>query len=206
MRLSDQDPSAEIPGSNSGDVNSSQGSQKDEPSSFSRTLAKKRDAHQAEPPAKPKKPAEIAGVEVPADLKGAQSRWDGSIPAERLAGTRAVEVPPELHQLIREISVVVNAPGNQQVHIELNSNVLQGLHIRIERQNGAVAIQFQSASAEVSRLLSNNVSALTQGLADRGVEVADIRVNSLQSLSSAPKYKGSNSERHGQGGRQGQRG
>jgi hypothetical protein len=86
-----------------------------------------------------------------------------------------VQVPPELQGLVREISSLVNVKGNQQVNIELNSNVLKGLHIQIERQkDGAIAIQFQSSSEAVTQLLSRNVDALSQGLIDRGVNVGDI--------------------------------
>ena len=55
-----------------------------------------------------------------------------------------VTLPPELQHVVREISVAVNDSGRQQVHIELNSNVLKGLHIRVERQDAGVAIRFQS--------------------------------------------------------------
>jgi Flagellar hook-length control protein FliK len=103
-------------------------------------------------------------------------------PSDRGIDTPAVEdkhivsLPPDLEQLVHEISVVVNAPGQQQVHVELNSTVLKGLQIRIDRQQGGVAIQFQSSSDEVARLLSKNVDALTQGLADRGVNLADVHI------------------------------
>jgi flagellar hook-length control protein FliK len=205
MRISDQEPSSELPEANSDDVKSSAKSRKDEPSAFSRTLAKKRDSHPPDGPAKLGRADQAGGI-VPEGQNQAQNRFDSSLSAERV-GSTPVEVPPELQQLVREISVVVNAPGNQQVHIELNSQVLKGLHIRIDRQNGAIAIQFQSASAEVSRLLSTNLNSLAQGLADRGVHVSDIRVKQPQSVASAAKYKqGSNLERRWQGGRQGQRG
>lgn len=100
-----------------------------------------------------------------------------------------VSLPPDLAQLVREISVVVKAPGQQQVHIELNSTALKGLQIRIDRQEGAIAIQFQSSSDEVARLLSKNVDALTQGLADRGVNLADIHIAGPQQTDRGQNYK-----------------
>jgi flagellar hook-length control protein FliK len=204
MRIGDQEPSGEVPATHSEDAKSEK-TRKDEPSSFSRTLAKKRDSHPLNTAAKLGR-AESEGGIVPQAEKQAQNRFDSSLSAAPV-GSTAVEVPPELQPLVREISVVANAPGNQQIHIELNSNVLKGLHIRIDRQNGAIAIQFQTASAEVSRLLSTNLNSLAQGLADRGVNVSDIRVNQPQSAASAAKYKqGSNLEKRWQGGRQGQRG
>ena len=109
-------------------------------------------------------------------MQAAPTMPDQSIQTGQGESKRMVAVPPEVQQLVREISVVVNAAGKQQVHIELNSNVMQGLHIRIERQEGAITIQFQSSSDDVSRLLLKNADALSQGLADRGVNLADIRV------------------------------
>ena len=204
MRISDQEPSGEVPATNSEDAKSEK-TRKDEPSSFSRTLAKKRDSHPPNTAAKPGG-AEGGGGIVPEDQRQAQNRSDRSLSAERVASS-PIQVPPELQQLVREISMVVNAPGNQQIHIELNSNVLKGLHIRIDRQNGAIAIQFQTASADISRLLSTNLNSLSQSLADRGVNVSDIRVNQPQSPASEPKYKQvSNLGKSWLGGRQRQRG
>jgi len=116
-------------------------------------------------------------------------------------------VPIALQELVREISVATNAAGNQQVHIEMNSNVLKGLHVVVERKDGAVAIQFQSSSDEVARLLSRNADALSQGLADRGVSVADIHVTGPRESARVADNKGrsapagENRQRGGQAGK-----
>lgn len=115
---------------------------------------------------------------------------DRAIDAAAIEGKHVVSLPPDLAQLVREISVVVNAPGQQQVHIELNSTTLKGLQIRLDRQEGGIAIQFQSSSDEVARLLSKNVDALTQGLADRGVNLADIHIAGPQQTDQGQTYKG----------------
>ena len=204
MRISDQPAAVPSSDSSSEDVGSSEKKRQDEASSFSRTLAKKRDLNRESPQAKTKNEENPGAV---ADRKEGQSRLDGPISSEGAVGASPVAVPPELQQLVREISLVANAAGNQQVHIELNSNVLKGLHINIERQNGVIKIQFVSASAEVGRLLSSNLSSLTQGLADRGLEVGDIRVNTTQKSASASQQKqGSTPDRRWLSGRQGQRG
>jgi hypothetical protein len=72
-----------------------------------------------------------------------------------------------------------------------------------------VAIQFQSASDNISQLLKTNVEALTQGLADRGVNVAEIRVSGpadSSSSSSDSKYRPGSGGRQQQGGGQQQGG
>ena len=186
----------------------------DKPSPFSKLLSKKRDpladgvldksgkpgggmfdavaAGLVAPNAPPKAPVEPS-------IKGPQT----------IESKQVVALPSELHQLVREISVVTDSSGKQQVNIEMNSSVLKGLHIRIERQEGAVAIQFQSASDNISQLLKTNVEALTQGLADRGVNVAEIRVSGpadSSSSSSDSKYRPGSGGRQQQGGGQQQGG
>src|SRR5262249_33449183 len=140
-----------------------------------------------------------------------QTGSDRSLQLSEVESQHVVQLPRELQQLVREISVVA---GGNAVNIELNSNVLKGLHIRIEKQNEAVAIQFQSTSEDVARLLSRNLDSLSQGLADRGVNVADIRVAKIQESSNTPSYKsgsksgsrsGSDSGGQSQSGRQGRR-
>ena len=108
-------------------------------------------------------------------------------PAQEVTAKHVVEIPPQLQQLVREISVVA---GRDQVHIELNSNVLKGLHIEIEKQNGGIAIQFQSSSPEVTKLLTSNMTVLSQSLADRGLSVSDIRVTDPKEASDVPAPKG----------------
>ncbi len=203
MRIDDTGAPSTDSGVKSSDRDSSR--TRDNESSFSKVLAKKRESGQEG--AKGGKPGEgdVAGM-IPG-LMGAQGLLDPSLqPAPVEGQSTVVAVPPELQQLVREISSVVNAEGNQQMNIELNSNVLKGLQIRIERQrDGAIAVQFQSSSADVARLLAKNVDVLSQGLAERGVNVANIRINRGES-SAMSTFKPRSAYSGGQqGGRQGGR-
>jgi flagellar hook-length control protein FliK len=103
-----------------------------------------------------------------------------------------------LQQLVKEILVVVQSPDQQQVHVEMNSNVLKGLQVDIHRQDGAVAIQFHSTSDQVNNLISTNIDMLSQGLEDRGVNVSSIRVAGSKESGRAQDFKGQPS-RGGQG-------
>lgn len=181
MKVTDSQPSASDPASDpsmtADDVDSSQDTGTDEPSAFAQVLAKKRQAEQESTRSQSgKQPESALDPTTMAALAQPQATFEPSMQAAPIESKRAVDVPIALQDLVREISVATNAAGNQQVHIELNSNVLKGLHVVVERKDGAVAIQFQSASDEVARLLSRNAGALSQGLADRGVHVADIQV------------------------------
>ena len=175
MKVTDPQPPASDPNVNADDFDSSQDTDNDDASAFAQVLAKKREAEQDSAQSKSKH-AEGALDPAAAGLAQPQVAFEQSLQAAPVESKRAVGVPIALQELVREISVATDAAGKQQVHIELNSNVLKGLHIVVERQDGAVAIQFQSASDEVARLLSRNSDALAQGLTDRGVSVADIHI------------------------------
>ena len=206
MKITDPQPAASDPNVNADEVDSSQNAEKDEPSHFSQVLAKKQEANQDGAKPKGGKRPESGLDPTAAGLMESPKTFDQSIQAAQVEAKRVVAVPVELQQLVREISVAVNAAEKQQVHIELNSNVMKGLHIRIDRQDGAVSIQFQSGSDEVAKLLSRNVIALSQGLADRGVSVADIRVTGPQESARVQDYKTrSNFGGRWQSGRQGGR-
>ncbi len=185
---------------------STQSSDEGEPSSFSKLLAKKRGGEQDSSQIRRGKSADsdintVAGAMFGSTGKG----FEPAISAGQVGGKQIVALPVELQQLVREISVVVNAAGNQQVNIEMNSNVLKGLHVHIERKEGVVAIQFDSTSDQVANLLTKNVESLSQGLADRGVGVAEIQVNGPRESSRARDFKGQSNSggRQQQGGRQG---
>jgi flagellar hook-length control protein FliK len=178
----------------------------DEPSAFSRVLAKKREATQeGGTETKTGKRSDQEIEEAAAALMQQQTPIDQPIQVTQIESKHVVALPPEMHSLVREISVVVNAAGTQQVHIEMNSNVMKGLHIQIERKDGAVAIQFQSSSDDVATLLQRNTDALSQSLADRGINVADIRVTRQGETARVTGYKNAPAPAYPQGRRQGGR-
>jgi Flagellar hook-length control protein FliK len=205
MRINDSQPSSSDSQVKADDRDKSRSGQDKDTSSFSRVLAKKREGKEDDAQSKSGKESDGDTGAIPTGLLGAQALLDQSFQPTAVQSKTSVPVPPELQQLVREISSVVNTDGNQQVNIELNSNVLKGLHIRIERQkDGAIAVQFQSSSADVSRLLSKNIDALSQGLADRGVNVADIRVSGGREATGPQTFKSrSNFGGNYPGGRQG---
>ena len=207
-RISDSQPPASDPDVNevnTEDVDSSQKTKDgDQQSPFSQLLAKKKGAQHDDAPMKRFKSSESDRDPRPPGFAQTGKAFDTPFQTVEVESKHVVALPADLQQLVREISVVVNAAGNQQVNIEMNSNVLKGLHIRIERGDAGVAIQFQSTSDQVSGLLSKNLDGLSQALVERGVSVADIRVESPRESARARDYKGqSNSGGRGQGGRQG---
>lgn len=198
------DTQATDPSDDTQDVDSSQDDDKkqDEPSAFSRALAKKQEAAalQEGGSAKAAKKGDDATDTSRLNQFATREAFSQVAETKQVESKHAVELPQQLHQLVREISV---AAGKNQVQIEMNSNVLKGLNIQIERQNGALAIQFQTSSPEVTKLISNNLESLSQGLSDRGLNVADIRITGSKEASSAfgSKDRPAASQARYQGGR-----
>lgn len=200
MRIDDSQPSSSDSAVKSGDRDKSSTDQNKD-SSFSRVLAKKREGKQDDTESKPGKQKDTDPGMIPGLLMGPQALLEQSMQPTAVQSKSPVQVPPELQGLVREISSLVNVKGNQQVNIELNSNVLKGLHIQIERQkDGAIAIQFQSSSDAVSQLLSKNMDALSQGLIDRGVNIGDIRVSGRDSTTGTQSSAQSSKTRSNFGG------
>ncbi len=201
MKITDVPPDSDPNVNNTDDPNSQQAADQDEESSFSKMLAKKRAAGQDEtqPQSASKRQADTATANID-PMQPQPSSFQNSRQTTAVEGKHIVSIPPELQQLVREISTTVNSSGNHQVSIEMNSNVLKGLQIRVERKDSGVAIQFQSNSDQVSTLLNNNMSSLSQGLADRGVRVSNISVAGGRDAS---RSQGANRSYPGQAGRQG---
>jgi Flagellar hook-length control protein FliK len=173
MKITDLQP-GDDPDRTRQSVDSSQDADRDKPSAFAKVLTRKQQGSQDEPAKAAKGSSDDPGAT--GTLLPTPATSDSLIEAREVEVKHVVALPPELQQLVREVALVVNTAGQQQVHIELNSNVLSGLHIRVDRKDGTLAIQFLSSSDEVAKLLSQNLGALSEGLADRGLRVTDIGV------------------------------
>jgi hypothetical protein len=195
------DPSVNTDDMETDDVDSQSTQSDDQPSAFSQLLAKKKAQERDSAPTRTDKKNEDPRLANPGFMRPEEAR-NLAGPVGGLEGKRAVALPADLQQLVREISVVMNKAGNQQVQIEMNSNVLKGLNIRIERQEGALAIQFQTDSQQVSSLISRNLDLLSQSLSSLGERGVDIRVTGLKEATKGAdnKYRGDQGGGRGQGG------
>lgn len=202
MRISDSQPSSGDP-TVSDSSNLRQKTDDAGKSTFSKTLAKKRDATNSDPfQGISGKSGGGADPTATGLMDQQQQPMERSIQTAEIESKHVVPVPPELQSVVREISAAVNAAGNHQVQIELNSNVLKGLRINIEKQAEGVAIQFQSNSDQISTLLSSNIDSLTQGLSDRGVTVSNISIRGPRESAGSQDSKNRGFSGY-QGGRQG---
>jgi flagellar hook-length control protein FliK len=202
MNISNDAPPTVDSDVNNQDATSTDTQKQDQPSPFSKVLAKK----QTLPEDNQRNRGESDFNMLLSGIMGEPAPLNCSVETSKTESKHIVQLPPDLQNLVREIAV---ANGGREVHIEMNSNALKNLHIRIEKQEGAVAIQFQSSSEDTARLLSRNIDGLSQSLADRGVNVADIKVTTTQELNKKWSQKqGSKSDSQqgrSQSGRQGQR-
>jgi flagellar hook-length control protein FliK len=173
-------------------------SKSDEPSAFSKLLSKggagKPDGESKAAAAQAARLGAHAGTDgvpginnvvtaIPADVQPAITT------ASPVQAPHSVAIPPGIEGVVREITTGINGAGNHEVHIELTSKTLGGLKIQLERHDGKIDIQFQSRTDDVARLLSRNVNELSQALADRGVQVNEIRVETPQSAARAEEYR-----------------
>ena len=119
----------------------------------------------------------------------------------QVSSAQPVTPTQPIQALVQEIWHSVSAHGQEQVDIQLNSKVFDGLKIRVVRQPGNFDIRFESASDVVAQLLSRNVGALTQSLAAHGVPVGQIRVNDTEPARLMSRKAQSRPQSGGQGRR-----
>jgi flagellar hook-length control protein FliK len=111
--------------------------------------------------------------------------------------------------LVREITVQLPPGSAKSVDIQFDSHTLQGLHVRIQKADSGLNVQFATSSEAVSRLLTSNAPALTEALQQRGYVAPVISVQrpegpatfaSGDSRSSSRDRGGRNGNEQGGGG------
>jgi flagellar hook-length control protein FliK len=100
--------------------------------------------------------------------------------ASKVSSGQPMTLKEPIQALAKEIWHGVNAQGQEQIDIHLNSKVFDGLRVQIVRDSDRLNIRFEGASDAVSQLLNRNVGALTESLAAHGVRVGHIRVGETQ--------------------------
>ena len=100
--------------------------------------------------------------------------------ASKVSSAQPLGLKQPIQALAQEIWHGVNAQGQEQIDIQLNSKVFDGLKIQIVRDSDRLNIRFEGASDTVAQLLNRNVGALTESLAAHGVRVGHIRVGETQ--------------------------
>jgi hypothetical protein len=89
-----------------------------------------------------------------------------------------------LRQLANEIAQKIverarvgrNAAGQAEFQMDLRSNVLSGLHIRVSAQAGRISALFSGHDRKVLAMLKENADSLKQALQARGLTLVELKV------------------------------
>jgi flagellar hook-length control protein FliK len=122
------------------------------------------------------------------------------------APVRATVTVRDLDNLALEVTVAVR--GSREVEIQFDSKTLDGLNVRIEKEEGKLHVRLATESADVKRMLTAQTEALTNRLEARGYPGAVVQVQSAgeaRPARSPERNPGGRQESGGQGGRQGKR-
>ncbi|MCW5964614.1 MAG: hypothetical protein KIT83_11295 [Bryobacterales bacterium] len=94
-------------------------------------------------------------------------------------------VPPTVEAIHSEIVYAIEAAGPNEIRIEFDSQVLDGLSIALTREGGMLQVSMQVNSPEMARFLEAHASTLAQRL-DRPEQPAFISIETR----SAPRQDG----------------
>jgi hypothetical protein len=98
-------------------------------------------------------------------------------PKDMAGSARLRALANEIAQrIVERIRVGVNARGESEFQIDLRSNVLQGLSIKISGAKGRIRAVFSGKDREVLQLLQRQSDGLRSALEGRGLKVEELRV------------------------------
>lgn len=90
---------------------------------------------------------------------------------------RLRKVANELAQkIVEKVRIGTNASGKVEFQIDLRSDVLKGLSVKVSSHNGKIKAVFQGADRDVMKLLEEQKEALTKALAARGLTLEDFKL------------------------------
>lgn len=117
---------------------------------------------------------------------------------------QSVRVPRELAAVVDEIHLATNELGDQTMTVNLNSKTMEGLSFQLKKDaaTGVIGVEFLSKSPDVTKLLEQNLVNVSQALAQKGIQVGEVRVQPVVTgqQKSGFNFTGSNKPRF-QGGR-----
>ena len=110
-----------------------------------------------------------------------QPQQPAPVPAAQVDAPKAASEARQIQNLAQEIVQEIRVTGDQdrvsEIEIQFNSRTLEGLHVRVSRQEAQISIQFSTQSAQVSRLLSGNLGQLSQNLMSHGMPPPTFKIH-----------------------------
>lgn len=79
-------------------------------------------------------------------------------------------------KIVESVRVGTNAAGNSEFQIDLRSDVLSGLSIKLSSQNGKIKAVFSGKDRDVLKMLGEHAGALKEALGKRGLTLEDLKI------------------------------
>ncbi len=79
-------------------------------------------------------------------------------------------------KIVERVRVGTNAAGKAEFQIDLRSNVLKGLSIKVSGGNGKISAVFSGSDREVLKLLREQSEQLKSALSGRGLTLEELRI------------------------------
>jgi len=90
---------------------------------------------------------------------------------------RLRQVANELAQkIVEKVRIGTNAAGKVEFQIDLRSDVLKGLTVKVSCHNGKIKAVFQGSDRDVMKLIEEQKESLTKALAARGLTLEDFKI------------------------------
>lgn len=98
-------------------------------------------------------------------------------PRDMAGSDRLRAIANEIAQkIVERVRVGQNAAGKAEFQIDLRSNVLKGLSIKVSGSNGKISAVFSGSDRDVLKMLEEQADTLKSALGGRGLVLADFKV------------------------------
>ena len=96
---------------------------------------------------------------------------------EASGSERLRKVANELAQkIVERVRIGTNAMGKIEFQIDLRSDVLSGLSVKVSAKNGKISAVFQGSDKDVLKMLEEQRETLKQALGSRGLTLEDLKI------------------------------
>jgi hypothetical protein len=79
-------------------------------------------------------------------------------------------------KIVERVRVGTNAAGNAEFQIDLRSNVLSGLQVKVSAKNGRISAVFSGSDKDVLKMLEEHEESLKGALQSRGLMLERFKV------------------------------
>jgi hypothetical protein len=96
---------------------------------------------------------------------------------ETAGSDRLRRIATEIAQkIVEKVRVGTNALGNAEFQIDLRSNVLSGLSVKVSAKHGRISAVFSGSDRDVLKMLQEQEEALKGALSSRGLTLEQFKV------------------------------